>query len=118
MEDKNNLSITPRFGILSDEMKLSEDAYIKKLVKTEKKKCSKHSGIQSPKKSKSKSKSQKKEKKNKSKIKDLNSEQCCEEFLKKKFKLGNDFDHDHVENILMDLDVALENVELTDKISE
>ena len=60
-----------------------------------------------------------KKKKNKSiKIKDLNSEEFCEEFLNKKFTLSNDFDHEHAENFLMDKEVAMENVELSDEIFE
>ena len=119
MEDENNPSPTPRFGILNNEMKLTDDTYIKKLINTEKKKCTKHSEIQNDKKSKSKKKSPKNGKKNKSsKIKALNLEKCFEEFLKKKFKLRNDFDYEHTESFLLEKDNAMKNVELTDKIFE
>ena len=119
MEDEKNTLITPRFGILINEMISNDDTCIKRLINTEKKKHFKYPEIQSPKKSKSKNKSPKKGKKNKSpKIKDLNSEKCCKGFLKKKFKLKNDFDHEHTENFLIDKDIALENVELSDNIFE
>ena len=109
MEDEKNTLITPRFGILTNEMISNDDTCIKRLINTEKKKHFKYPEIQTPKKGK----------KNKSpKIKDLNSEKCCKGFLKKKFKLKNDFDHEHTENFLIDKDIALENVELSDNIFE
>ena len=113
MEDENNLSITPRFGIKISETKSSDETYKKKLAKTEK-----YSKYPNPKRSKSKNKSSAKKKtKNKfPKEKDLNSKNCCKEFLQKKFKLRNDFDHEHSESFLWDKEIALENVELTDKI--
>ena len=122
MEDeKNQSTTTPRFGIQASTIKLSDNidsGYIKQLLKTEKK-CSKYTETQNYEKSKSKNKNPRKEKKNKSiKIKDLNSEEFCEEFLNKKFTLSNDFDHEHAENFLMDKEVAMENVELSDEIFE
>ena len=38
--------------------------------------------------------------------------------MKKKFKLRNDFDHEHAENFLFDKEIAMENVELNDNIFE
>ena len=120
MEDEMNQSPTPRFGNINNKMKLSnDDTVIKQLLKTEKKKHPKYPEIQNREKSKSKNKSPRKEKKSKSsKIKDLNSEEICEEFLRKKFKLRNDFDHEHTENFLFDKEIAMENVELSDEIFE
>ena len=119
MEDEKSQSPTPRFGKLIDVMKLSDNTYIKQLLKTEKKIQSNCSEIRSHEKPKSKNKNSMKEKKNKSsKTKDLNSAECCEKFMKKKFKLRNDFDHEHAENFLFDKEIAMENVELNDNIFE
>ena len=115
MENEKNIITTPRFGIHNDKIKINDDKNIKQLLKLENN--YKSSETKKREKSKSKNKSPKKEKKEKvSKIKDLSSKEFCEEFLKKKFKLRNDFDHDHTEIFLLDKENAMENIELTDEI--